>query len=409
MPEAKEELVVDDLAAGVQTAAAVPAKTLDSGKKPSAADRPSRRIRPQIELTLARLREFTREPELIFWTFIFPLLLAFSLGLAFRNTGPEQVYIAVESSAADRGEAARLSDLFSHSPQIRLRTLSPDAAAAALRSGKIALIVRPADPQADPRASDTPDGGVGSSVSPLFRYRFDPTRPDSRLARLVVDDELQRALGRADVASSSDEKVSEHGARYIDFLIPGLLGMSIMGGGFWGVGVGIVVARTRKLLKRFAATPMKRSHYLLSFVFARMTFWVLELTAIIIFARYVFGFTIRGSLIEMVFLLVGGGLAFASIGLLIAARPKTIEGVSGISNLVMMPMWLLSGTFFSSERFPESIQPFIKVLPLTALNSALRAVMNDGTPLAAHWVELLVLAGWGGLSFLIALKIFRWQ
>jgi ABC-type multidrug transport system permease subunit len=154
---------------------------------------------------------------------------------------------------------------------------------------------------------------------------------------------------------------------------------------------------------------MRRSHYLLSFVYARLIFWALEVTTILVFAWLVFGFKVHGSLIEMAFLLVVGGLTFAGLGLLIAARTKTIEGVSGLSNLVMMPMWLLSGTFFSTARFPEFLQPYIKVLPLSALNSSLRAVMNDGAALTGHWMEICVLLAWGSVSFIIALKVFRWQ
>jgi ABC-type multidrug transport system permease subunit len=130
---------------------------------------------------------------------------------------------------------------------------------------------------------------------------------------------------------------------------------------------------------------------------------------VLAFAWFAFGFTVRGSLIQMAFLLLLGALTFAGIGLLVAARPKTIEGVSGLMNLVMMPMWLLSGTFFSSARFPEFLQPFIKALPLTALNDSLRGVMNDGASVTASWVAVSVLLIWCVISFLAALKTFRWQ
>ena len=220
---------------------------------------------------------------------------------------------------------------------------------------------------------------------------------------------MQRAAGRADVVSASNETFTEPGARYIDFLIPGLLGMNLMGSGLWGVGFVVVNARTKKLLKRFAATPMRRSHYLLSFVFSRLIFLMLEVAVVIAFAYLAFGFRVRGSWLEMAFLLLLGSMTFAGIGLLVAARPRTIEGVQGLMNLVMMPMWLLSGTFFSSARFPEVIQPFIKALPLTALNDSLRAVMNDGASVGAAWVAVLTLLAWCVVTFAAALKVFRWQ
>jgi ABC-type multidrug transport system permease subunit len=229
------------------------------------------------------------------------------------------------------------------------------------------------------------------------------------VARLSVDDALQRALGRSDRVVAHDEKVTEPGARYIDFLIPGLIGLNLMGSGMWGLGFTIVVARGRKLLKRFAATPMRRSHYLLSFMFSRLLFLTVEVAAVLVFAWLAFGVMVRGSIGAIAIISLVGGLMFSGLGLLVAARPRTVEGVSGLMNLVMLPMWLLSGTFFSSARFPTPLQPFIKALPLTALNDSMRAVMNDGVSLASNWPQIGVMLFWGVVSFAIALRIFRWQ
>ncbi|MDT4896903.1 MAG: type transport system permease protein [Acidobacteriota bacterium] len=366
----------------------------------------ARRLHPLVELTLARVREFLREPEVVFWVFAFPILLVCALGIAFRNTGPEKIRIAVERSDSDAAASSAFLDALSHSGNVEAMLLSPGEATQALRSGKVALVVQP---KTETTGAAPGNPGQEKGLSSPFVYRYDPTRPESRQARMVVDDALQRAAGRSDVVRAGDETFTEPGARYIDFLIPGLLGMNLMGSGLWGVGFAVVNARTRKLLKRFAATPMRRSHYLLSFVFSRLFFLVLEVAVVIVFARFAFGFTVRGSWLDMAFLLLLGALTFAGIGLLVAARPKTIEGVSGLMNLVMMPMWLLSGTFFSSSRFPEFLQPFIKALPLTALNDSLRGVMNDGAAMTTSWVAICVLLAWCVLSFLVALKTFRWQ
>lgn len=367
------------------------------------------RLDPLVELTLARIREFVREPEAIFWVLIFPLLLTFALGIAFRNTGPEKIRVAIESDNRDAGtQMSRLADALARSGEIEAVSLSKDDAARALRSGKVALVVRPVDAGAE--TEKVPDATEQATLAHTpFKYRYDPSRPESHTARLLVDDALQRALGRRDVTAAGEERVSEPGARYIDFLIPGLLGMNIMGSGLMGVGFAIVTARMRKLLKLLAATPMRRSHYLLSFVFARLIFLFFEVGAVIIFARLVFSYTVHGSLPAMVSLLITGAFAFSGIGLLVASRATTLEGASGLLNMVMMPMWLLSGTFFSSERFPAFLQPFIKVLPLTALNDALRAVMNEGTTLGDNLTPLCLLLAWAVLSFIIALKVFRWQ
>jgi ABC-2 type transport system permease protein len=356
------------------------------------------RTHPLVELTLARVREFVRQPEAVFWVFGFPILLAFALGIAFRDTAPEKLPIAVESVSAN---AAEIAAALSRSADLQAVVLPPDEAAQALRTGRVALVVR--------STTVTNPTSPGNESSPGFDYRFDLARPDSRIARLAVDDALQRAAGRKDAAAIREETFTEPGARYIDFLVPGLIGLNLMGSGLWGLGFVVVQARTQKLLKRLAATPMKRWHFLLSFMLSRLVFLVLEVAAILAFAYFVFNVKIHGSLLSFMLISLIGSLAFAGVGLLIAARPRTIEGVSGLMNLVMLPMWLLSGSFFSASRFPEFLQPLIKVLPLTALNDTLRAVMNDGASLGANAAGVAILSAWGLISFLIALKIFRWQ
>ena len=340
---------------------------------------------PLVELTLMRVREFLREREAVFWVFVFPVLMTFALGIAFRNTAPDKTLVAIEADS----RANEIANALSRSPDISATVLNADEATQALRSGKVSIVVKP---QAD-----------------SFEYRFDPTRPESRAARLLVDDVLQRGSGRTDVVRVAEETVTEPGARYVDFLVPGLIGMNLMGSGLWGLGFTIVIARSRKILKRFAATPMRRSHYLLSFMLSRLVFLVVEVAALIVFAWLVFDFTVRGSWLTVAAITVLGGFTFSGIGLLVAARPTTIEGVSGLMNLIMLPMWLLSGTFFSSERFPEMFQPFIKALPLTALNSLLRAVMNEGATLSSNLLPIAVLLAWLVISFVVALKVFRWQ
>jgi ABC-2 type transport system permease protein len=364
-------------------------------------------LHPLVQLTLTRIREFLREPEVIFWVFIFPVLLACALSIAFRNTRPERMRIAVEQQASDTRMSTVIAAL-EKSPDVVPVVLGQDEAGKALRTGNVALIVRAAGPEPFDAKSQIENPKTGGSF-PQLVYRFDPTRPDSRTARLGVDAALWRAQGAADLLHTNDEGVSGPGARYIDFLIPGLIGLNLMGSGMWGLGFGIVSARGRKLLKRFAATPMRRSHYLLSFVLSRLLFLFLEVAALVGFARVVFGVIVWGSLIELALCAVVGALAFSGLGLLVAARPRTIEGVSGLMNFVMLPMWLLSGTFFSASRFPPWSQPLIRALPLTAFNDVMRAIMNDGLPLVSHWRQLLIVLAWGVVSFVIALRIFRWQ
>ncbi len=340
--------------------------------------------RPLIQLTLAWMRGFYREPEALFWVFGFPIVLAFALGIAFKNRGPGELRIGVLRGGADSA-IARVLDA---TPELATAVLDSAPARNQLRTGRIALLVVPGNPVV---------------------YRYDSTRTESRLARLEVDDALQRAAGRADAAVVRDDRSTEPGSRYIDFLIPGLLGMNLMGSGLWGVGFSVVQARTKGLLKRFLATPMRKSEYLFSYMLSRLLFLVLEVGALVGFGWWVFHVGVHGTIAALGVCTFVGAFSFAGIGLLVASRAKTVEAVSGLMNLVMLPMWILSGTFFSYVRFPEAMQPFVRALPLTALNDALRGVMVDGASLAGIAAPLSVVVAWGAASFLVAVKIFRWR
>ncbi len=312
------------------------------------------------------------------------MLLALGLGIAFRNRPAQSLNVAVQEGDG----AATLTEALDASPRLSARLLSPEGARNELRTGKLALVVVPGD---------------------SLTYLFDPTRNESRLARLAVDDAVQRAAGRRDPRSVRERHLSEPGSRYIDFLIPGLLGLNLMGSGMWGIGFNIVQARRKRLLKRLLATPMRKSQYLLGFILSRFVFMVAEVGALIGFGWLVFGVRVHGSFFDLLIIAVIGALAFAGLGLLTASRARTIEGVSGIMNLVMFPMWVFSGVFFSYANFPDAMQPFIQALPLTPLIDALRAVMIDGDSLASNLSRLAVISGWGGISFLAALRIFRWS
>jgi ABC-type multidrug transport system permease subunit len=338
------------------------------------------------QLTRARMLSFLREPEVAFWVFAFPVLMTIALGIAFRSTGTPRSRVGVEAGPGADSVAAALA----RSADLEVLRIAPAEADLALRRGRIAVLVRPA-------ATGPPT------------LLADPTRPEARLAQLATVDALERAAGRADVVRPRAEAVQRPGSRYIDFLIPGLIGFNLMSTGFWGIGFAIAHWRQQKLLRRLAATPMRRSDFLLALMLARLMWLVLEVGVILVFGALVFRTAVRGSWPAFVLITLLGTLVFASLGLLIAIRARTIEAISGLMNVVQLPMWLLSGTFFSSERFPAVMQPLIQALPLTLVNNALRAIMNEGAGLAAVAAPAAMLAAWGLAAFLAALRWFRWE
>jgi ABC-2 type transport system permease protein len=339
------------------------------------------------QLTLVRFREFIRQPEAVFWTFVFPILLAVGLGLAFRSKAPEKPKVGIVASTP---RADAIVEALRKDSTLIVEEMGDSAAARALRTAKIALLVAPDS-----------DGTV--------RYTYDPQRDESVFARLITDQAIQTAAGRADPVKVTERRVMEKGSRYIDFVIPGLLGMNLMGSGIWGIGFAIVDSRSKRLLKRFMATPMSRAEYLMAFLLSRLAFLILEVVTLLGFGALAFGVPLRGSLVQLGVICLLSALSFSALGLLIAARAKTVEGVSGLMNLVMLPMWIFSGVFFSSSNFPGVVQPIIKALPLTAVNDALRANMLEGTQITALGIEMAVIMAWLVIGFVAALKLFRWR
>ncbi len=415
---------------------------------------------PLFQLVRARVVEFLRKPEAIFWVYVFPLLMAVALGIAFRSRpatvvqvdvadvrGAGDVIARVLQDADRRQQTPQTSPRalldegrFGSSPggeptapdrpQFDVRVVSPEVGRQRLRTGKTQLLIVPRprlEAPTAPRGSNenadrTDERSALASDKPAttntfaagrledmeIEYVYDPTRPESSLARRLVDDAVQRAAGRKDPVVAADAHLSEPGGRYIDFLIPGLMGASLLGGGLWGIGFVTVDMRVRNLLKRFVTTPMRKSDFLLGMMISRFLFMVTEVLLLVLFAHWIFDVVIAGSVISIMLLVLLGAIMFAGVGLLVASRAKTLETASGLMNLVMLPMWLLSGIFFSPERFPDVVQPLIQALPLTPLIHALRAVMIEGAGLASLWSDVAIMAAWSVISFVLALRWFRW-
>ena len=339
-------------------------------------------------LLAARMKEMWREPEVIFWVFVFPLLLALGLGIAFRNKPADITPVVIVSGPDAENTLAMLQRSPEHA-LIDAQIADRNAAMLGFRLGKYDLVIAPDQ-----------NGHV--------LYFYDPARPESVLSRREIDDALQSAAGRKDPLATTATVSSEPGSRYIDFLIPGLIGMNVMNAAMWGIGFALVDMRQRKLLKRFVGTPMRRSDFLLALASSRLLLMLIEVALLLGFGVFFFHMRVLGSWLTILLVGAVGALAFSGVGLLSASRAQKIESASGVINLIMMPMWIFSGVFFSYERFPAVIQPFIKALPLTALNDALRSTILEGGSLASQSGRFLVLLVWGGLSFLLALRLFRW-
>ena len=339
---------------------------------------------PLVELTLARLREFVREPEALFWTFLFPIIMSVAMAIAFPAGGGQTVRVGVTAGADSHALRQALAGVM----DVVVREIPADAQLRALRNGEVHLIVAPGSPPT---------------------YRFDPMREESRLARLVVDNALKRAAGRTEPWHAKEDLIQIPGSRYVDWLIPGIISLGIMNNGLWSVGFMTVQARLRKLLKRLAASPMRRRDFLMAPVIARLAFLGPEVAVPLLFGAFAFGMPIRGGIISIAVVAIAGALMWGALGLLMGSRARTFEAASGLMNLMSVPMWVLSGVFFSASNFPDAVQPFIQALPLTALVDAMRGVVLEGATLASLWNELAILMTWTIVPFAIALRIFKWR
>jgi len=339
------------------------------------------RLSSLYQLTAVRFRLVLREPEAVFWIFIFPILLAVGLGIAFRNRPADVLPVGATTP--------RLTQALAADKGLRASQMDEATGAHALSTGAILLL-----------AIQRP-GAVD--------YRYDDTNPDARTARLIADRDVQAAAGQQPAVAAQNQLIHETGSRYIDFVVPGLLGMNLMGSAMWGLGFSIVEGRQKKLLKRMVASPMRKWQYLTAFLLSRLTMLVIEVAFFLGFARLAFGVPFRGPVWELALVCVLTSLVFSALGLLVASRAQTMEAVSGLMNLVMLPMWILSGVFFSASRFPAVIQPLVRALPLTAAIEAMRGNMLQGTDLAQMPGQVAILMAWFIVPFAVSLRIFRWR
>jgi ABC-2 type transport system permease protein len=346
------------------------------------------RWQPLVRLIEARFREFMREPEVIFWVYGFPLVLAVGLGYAFSSTTLKAPDVDVAESPRAEQIARHLRDDRWQEEKLKVEVLPENVCRDRLKKGKTSLYL--------------------IAHAERIEYVYDRARGDSVQARYWTEAILSRKLGQDD-AAPKDSLISEPGSRYIDFLLPGLIGMNVMGGGLFGVGFVLVDMRVRKLFKRIMATPMRESDFLLSLLIARLLFLVPEMTSLLCVGYFWFGVPIHGSIFTLLAVILIGAAAFSGIGLLLGCRTEKTESMSGLLNMVMLPMYIFSGVFFPSKQFPDEAQAAIQALPLTQVNDALREVMLEGKSFVDVSWRIGILAAYAVVCFALALRWFKWR
>lgn len=343
-----------------------------------------------IEMTKGRWREFCREPSAMFFVILMPIVWMILLGVMFSSSKTEHYRIGLAlANFTESSQSKVVSLALEADHSLTVLTDSLSVLKNQLKRNNIALIVNKID-----------ENGV--------QFIFDPSNPQSIQAKRLVSDRIQTALGRQDVIAISDQPQSMPGGRYVDFLIPGLLALSLLTTSLFGTGMTIVANRRENLLKRYCVTPMKFSDYILSHIIGRYLIAVVETITILSAGFVLFDFHIYGSKFDFFLLILLGTGAFTAIGILAGSKTKNTSAYNGMVNLLSLPMMLLAGVWFSKTYFPSWLADIAQYLPLTALVDALRSIALEGATLGSVSFEILVLLGYGIASAVTAGKIFRW-
>jgi ABC-type multidrug transport system permease subunit len=366
-------------------------------------------------LTLSLFREIIRESGVLFWGILFPILMSLGLGLAFTKKADVLRKVAVVSTSelpehdsssvysflenkCEKNTSGETDD-FQWKYEIKNEKLGNsiflfyamdwDKAVVMLKRGTVNLILKGSD------------GGT--------EYHFDPMNSDAELTYI----KLSSIIGSGAIlpAGNIDEikPLTVSGTRYIDFLVPGLITMGVMMSSMWGISYGIIEKRSKKLLRRLVATPMKKSHFLIALITVRLIMNFIEAIVLLLFAVITFKMTIQGSIPAMVILFIAGNIAFAGLAVFVSSHTSNTEVGNGLINFVVMPMMVLSGIFFSYHNFPDWSVPVIQKLPLTTLTDGIRSIFNEGAGFPEVALPVLILTATGALFFSVGLKIFKWH
>jgi ABC-2 type transport system permease protein len=362
------------------------------------------------QLILAHFREIIREPGVLFWGILFPILMSLGLGIAFTNKADTIRKVAITTSTdvsvvdsilksvtqkplrSDNSGSIAYS-LTLHNEKLGNSTfhfykMNWDEAMLALKRGKINVIINQ------------------TGVRPQFQ--FDPLNPDAQLTYLKLTKVFDHATDVSLEETKNIVPLTLTGTRYIDFLIPGLLAMGIMMSSMWGLSYGIIEKRSKKLLRRMVATPMKKSYFLISLMTVRIAMNLVEALLLILFAWVVFDITIQGSIPALMAIFIAANIAFAGLAIFTSCRTAKTEIGNGLINVVVMPMMLLSGIFFSYHNYPDKLIPVLQKLPLTLVADAMRSIFIEGAGFAQVFVPIIILTFGGIITFAVGMKFFRW-
>ncbi len=354
-------------------------------------------------LTVANIKSFVRDRAAMFWTLAFPLIFIFLFGAIF--SGGDNTRDIGFADADGSPASASLREAFGQAPNITIVEGSEDELTERMRNGELAAVIVVPEGYAD----DVADGGAPASVT-VFT---DPSQSAAdgatrQLVGFVISAVNQAASGEPPAVAPAFESVQTNDLNFISYLVPSILGMSVMQLGVFAA-VPLVADRQKLILKRLHATPLRRWQLVGSNVIMRLLIAIVQTVIIVAVGSLVFGVEISGNWLLIGALVILGSLAFIALGYVIGSFASTEEAANGMTSVVQFPLMFLSGIFFPIEAMPDALQAVARAMPLTYLGDGLRQVMVDGTPFSPLWICFAVLVGWLVVCFGIAARFFRWQ
>jgi ABC-type multidrug transport system permease subunit len=369
------------------------------------------------QLISALFREIIREPGVLFWGILFPILMSLGLGLAFTKKADVIRKVAIINISENSAEGSEISSVAGFLQKNCEKNSSAgqgswhwkyvikdeklgnsiflfynmqwNDAIRFLKRGTINVLLL----------------GKGDSVE----YHFDPMNPDAQLTYLKLSTIVGNGVIQSFRSNTEIKPLTVTGTRYIDFLVPGLIAMGVMMSSMWGISYGIIEKRSKKLLRRLVATPMKKSYFLIALITVRIAMNFIESFVLFLFALFAFKMNIQGNISALILMFLAGNIAFAGIAVFVSSHTSNTEVGNGLINFVVFPMMVLSGIFFSYQNFPEWSLPVIKNLPLTMLTDGIRSIFNEGAGFHEVTIPILILLAIGTLFFSVGLKIFKWH
>jgi ABC-2 type transport system permease protein len=340
-----------------------------------------------IQLIIVHFKSFFREPSILFWAVVFPIIMAWVLGIAFSNKGESlrTVYVTGDSAIPEKitGEKV-MGEEIGNVYRIRFQKASEEDALRAVKQGLITLFIEVREDS--------------------LIYHFDPLNSDAQLTHLI----LERNIAEVSTNNTSVDALQTTGTRYIDFLIPGMIALGVMNSCIWGIGWSLVESRMKKLLRRMVATPLKKTVFFTSHMITRIILGTIETILLIAFSYFYFGTRITGSIPAFIVVFLAGIFAFAGIAILMASRTSKAEVASGLVNAITLPMMILSGIFFNYHNFPDWAIPVIQALPLTLVADSIRSIFIEGAGLVEVLRPVVILCSIGLVAFTAGLRAFKW-